>query len=136
MQTFTEFRNGLNNGETFAVYLFEGEDAYFRERGLTLLKNKFVNEPDLNFVSLGSDCSLDELLGSLNGYPFLSPKRMTLLREYYPKAETFKKGLKDYIENMKKNIANDNNNIAILSDVSNDRSKYSVFKFQTRTKIY
>ena len=99
MQTFTEFRNGLNNGETFAVYLFEGEDAYFRERGLTLLKNKFVNEPDLNFVSLGSDCSLDELLGSLNGYPFLSPKRMTLLREYYPKAETFKKGLKDYIEN-------------------------------------
>ena len=99
MLSFTEFRNKFNGGEYFAVYLFEGEDAYFRERGLSLLKNKLVSQPELNYVALPSDCSLDEILGSLNGYPFLSEKRMTVLREFYPKTELFKKGLKDFLEN-------------------------------------
>ncbi len=99
MLSYTEFRKAFNDGEVSSVYLFEGEDAYFRERGLTLLKNKLVQQPELNYVSLQSDCSLDELLGSLNGYPFLSEKRMTVLREFYPKNELFKKGLKEYLEN-------------------------------------
>ncbi len=98
MLSFTEFRNKLNSEESSAVYLFEGEDAYFRERGLTLLKNKFINEPSLNYVCLPSDCSLDELLASLNGYPFLSLKRMTVLKEFYPKADLLKRGLKEYLE--------------------------------------
>ena len=39
---YAEFKNGLESGDVFSVYLFEGEDAFFRERGLSLLKNKFV----------------------------------------------------------------------------------------------
>jgi DNA polymerase-3 subunit delta len=96
---YTEFKNGLENGEVFSVYLFEGEDAYFRERGLTLLKNKFVSEPSLNFVSFGGDVSLSELLTSLEGYPFMSEKRLTAVREFYPKADFIKKGLGDFINN-------------------------------------
>ena len=48
---------------------------------------------------LGADCEFDQLLASLNGYPFMSPKRMTVVREFYPKQEIFKKGLKSFFEN-------------------------------------
>ncbi len=98
MLSYTEFKNGLANGEEFPVYIFEGEDAYFRERGLKLIVSEFVTEPALNLTNLDSDCSLDELLASLNGYPFMSRKRLTVLREFYPKAEQLKKGLKGYLE--------------------------------------
>ena len=96
---FNEFKNGLEGGREFSVYLFEGEDAFFRERALTLLKNKFVQEPDLNYLVLGEEVELDRLLSSLNGFPFMSEKRLTAVREFYPKQELFKKGLKQYLEN-------------------------------------
>ena len=96
---YTEFKNDLGNGTVFPVYLFEGEDAYFRERGMNLLKNKYVSEPDLNFVTFDESVSVGELLSSLEGFPFMSEKRMTVVREFYPKQEFFKNGLKDYLEN-------------------------------------
>ncbi len=96
---YVEFKQQLDEGKVYPVYLFEGEDAFFRERGLSLLKNKFVSELDLNFAILEKDCSLDELLSSLNGYPFMSQKRLTLIREFYPKQDFFKKGFNQYLEN-------------------------------------
>ena len=96
---YTEFKKELENGNTFSVYLFEGEDGYFRERGMALLKKKFVSEPSLNFVNLDSDCSVGELISSLDGYPFMSEKRMTVIREFYPKQDFFKSGFKSYLEN-------------------------------------
>jgi len=96
---YTEFKNGLENGQTFSVYLFEGEDSYFRERGVKLLKSKFVAEPDLNLVTLDSDVSASELVASLEGFPFMSPKRMTIVREFYPKQDYFKSGFKAYLDN-------------------------------------
>lgn len=96
---YTEFKNDLENGKTFSVYVFEGEDAYFRERGLFLLKNKFVSEPSLNYVSFNSDVSLGELLTSLDGFPFMSEKRLTVVREFYPKADFIKSGLGAFLDN-------------------------------------
>ena len=96
---YTEFKSQVESGSAFSVYLFEGEDVFFRERGLSLLKNKFVQEPDLNFVSLDSTVSVGDLTASLNGYPFLSEKRLTVVREFYPKQEYFKSGLKSYLDN-------------------------------------
>lgn len=96
---YTEFKNAVGEGKVSPVYLFEGEDAFFRERGFSLLLNKFVSEPDLNLVTLTSDCTSDQLITSLNGYPFMSPKRMTLIREFYPKQDFIKGGLNDYLIN-------------------------------------
>ncbi len=95
---YTEFKNGLNNGQEYSIYLFEGEDAFFRESGVSLLKNKFVQEPSLNFVNLQSDTPVNQIITSLEGYPFMSQKRMTLIREFYPKQEVFKAGLKGYLD--------------------------------------
>lgn len=96
---YTEFKQQTDDGKCRAVYLFEGEDAFFRESGLKLLKNKFVEEPSLNFVSFNGDVGVGELLPSLEGFPFMSEKRMTLVRDFYPKADYFKNGLKSYLEN-------------------------------------
>lgn len=100
---YTQFKNGIEEGQRFPVYLFEGEDAFFRERGLFLLKSKLVSEPDLNLVSLDADCSFNELSTSLLSFPFLSEYRMTVLREFYPKQDFLKTGLKSYLENPSSN---------------------------------
>lgn len=96
---YVEFKSQVNDGKEYAVYLFEGEDAFFRESGISLLKNKFVSQPELNFVCLENDCSSGQIVASLEGYPFLSKKRMTLIREFYPKQEYFKGQLNDYLNN-------------------------------------
>ncbi len=96
---YIEFKKQLDEDIEYPVYLFEGEDAFFRERGFSLLKNKFVSNQELNFVVLENNCSVDEVLSSLNGYPFMSNKRLTLIREFYPKQDFFKKGFNDYLDN-------------------------------------
>ncbi len=96
---YLEFKNGLKNGDEYAVYLFEGEDAYFSENGVSLIKNEFVNQPELNFITLPSESSVEEIVASLEGYPFMSKKRMVLIREFYPKQEQINKVLKPYLEN-------------------------------------
>ncbi len=95
---YTEFKNELENGKTFSIYLFEGEDAFFRERGFELLKNKFVSETELNLTTLASDCSYEEFLSSVGSYPFMSERRMTVLKEFYPKQD-FVKNIKEYLSN-------------------------------------
>lgn len=96
---YVEFKNGLENGQEFSVYLFEGEDVFFRERGLTLLKNKFLSNPELNLVCFNGDVEVADLVASLEGYPFMSKKRVTVVKEFYPKQEHLKSGLKNYLEN-------------------------------------
>lgn len=96
---YIEFKNELKSGKEFAVYLLEGEDAFFRESAVTLLKDKFITEPELNLVNLDADCSVNQLITSLEGYPFMSKKRMTIIREFYPKQDFFNSGLKQYLEN-------------------------------------
>ncbi len=97
---YTEFKNGLEEGRIFPIYLFEGEDSFFRERGLVLLKNKYLQEPDLNYATFsGEKLNENELLASLTAFPFMSQKRITLLREYYPKTNAISVELKNYFEN-------------------------------------
>ncbi len=97
---YLEFKNGLEQGLEYAVYLFEGEDAYFREKGLELIKNKFVSEPSLNYVRFdGAGINLKELYASLTAYPFLSKKRLTVVREFYPDKNAVNGILKDFFDN-------------------------------------
>ena len=96
---YTEFKNGIENGKTFSAYLFEGEDAFFRERGLYLVKKTFISESQLNIATFAGD-KIDEkeVSSSLSAYPFLSLKRLTVIREYYPKKDGVK-GVREFLEN-------------------------------------
>lgn len=83
---FSDFKNSLESGEQFSVYLFEGEDAFFKQRGASLLKDKYILEPSLNLQEFeGEEENLDGIIASLLAYPFMSDKRMTLVKEFYPK---------------------------------------------------
>lgn len=86
---FSEFKNSVESGaKPYAIYFFEGEDAYFRERGLSLIKNKYLSEPSLNFASFdGGDGETGDFFASLGAYPFMSEKRITAIREFYPKKD-------------------------------------------------
>lgn len=97
---FTELKRSLDSGEIFPVYLIEGEDSYFRDSAVKELKEKFVVSPEINFVNFdGNDADLGDFAASLFALPFMSPKRITAIKEYYPKTEQIKGAVLDYLNN-------------------------------------
>ena len=78
---FTEFKNELNSGKEYFAYLLEGEDAYFKQCALALIKEQFLSEPALNLANLdGDDLDFNELLASIGSMPFMSRKRVTVVK--------------------------------------------------------
>ncbi len=95
---YTDFKNGLDNGKVYSIYLFEGEDVFFSERGITLLKDRYLNEPSLNLAEFnGQDAELSAVTDSLMSYPFMAERRFTVVREFYPKKED-EPSLKPFLE--------------------------------------
>lgn len=84
----TELSKGVD-----CVYLVVGDDAYFRELALKTLIKKCVTAPDLNFASYDGKVALSDQNGvvtAMNQYPFMSEKRMIVLRDFYPAAKDLK----------------------------------------------
>ena len=85
------------------VYLIEGEDAYLREVAVKTLKDKFLTSPELNlnlFEGSYVKSSPDEMIDALMQYPFMSEKRVVLVRDYNPSATDLKnKALVNYFAN-------------------------------------
>lgn len=98
---FVEMKSSLKNEGVKNVYLLEGEDSYFRESGLALLKET-VAQPELNYTVLEGDAALADLpafLSALASFPFMSERRVVAVREFYPKADAFKGALGAYFQN-------------------------------------
>lgn len=120
---FTELKKSLENGEIFPVYILEGEDAYFRALALETLKSTLIKEPTLNAATFdGTNSDTGEILASLTAAPFFSDYRMTVIKEFYPKAEALRGGLKDFLENPVKGS---------LLVVVNERPHEAFKKFKT-----
>ena len=96
---YTDFKKSIDNGECRGIYLFEGTDAFFSNRGFLLLKDKFLSEPDLNLKVFSEGVSENALVASLESYPFLSEKRITVVKEFYPDKVFLKGKFKSYLEN-------------------------------------
>ena len=76
-----------------AVYLIEGEDAFLRENALRLIKERGLQEPDLNLTNLsGQEIKQDPelFLTAVQSYPFMSDKRYVVVRDYNPTATELK----------------------------------------------
>ncbi|MBQ7340493.1 MAG: DNA polymerase III subunit delta [Clostridia bacterium] len=100
---FSEFKKNLQDNNIFTVYLIEGEDGYFREKSLEILKSALISEPSINLVNFSGEQLKDineegEFFASLSSFPFMSQKRMTVVTEFYPKQEVIKKIEKLYQE--------------------------------------
>lgn len=94
---YTELKNSIAEGAS-NVYLLEGDDAYFRINGEKQIKSAFLEMPELNFTSLEGDAlkggNLNSLVSALKNYPFMAPKRIVKVIEFYPSESEYETYLK------------------------------------------
>lgn len=89
-----QLKNALNE-KIEPVYLISGDDSYFCELALKTISKKCVSSPELNYAAFDGKYALsnqDEIVLALSQYPFMSEKRMIVLRDFYPTAKDLKGG--------------------------------------------
>lgn len=100
---YVDFRKFTDENGAQPIYLFEGEEAYFRDRGELLLKNRFLQEPTLDFVSFDGNTlkgeGIKSVVDAVNCFPFVSMKRLVRVTEFYPTEKEYELYLKDLFEN-------------------------------------
>ena len=100
---YVDFKKFTDENGAQAIYLFEGEEVYFREKGEALLKSRFLQEPTLDFIALdGTHLKgerLEELVDALNCFPFVSEKRVVRVTEFYPTEKEYEQYLKPLFQN-------------------------------------
>lgn len=99
---YTELKNDIAQGDR-RIYLFEGDDAYFRTHGEEQVKNAFLQLPQLNFASFDGSLlkgkALSELTSAMAACPFMAPKRVIRISQFYPTDADYEKYLKPSFEN-------------------------------------
>ena len=99
---YVDFRKFTDEHGAQPIYLFEGEEIYFREKGEALLRSRFVQEPMLDYTAFdGSSLKgdkLSELVSAVNSFPFISQKRFVKVTEFYPTEKEFQQYLKPLFE--------------------------------------
>lgn len=119
---FVLFKKSLEEGAA-PVYLFDGEEEYFKERGEEMLKEKFLGEPSLNYTSFRGETlkgdAISSLIAAAESFPFMSEKRIVKVTDFYPTEREYTAYLKKYIENPQ--------STTILLIVNSDRSKGKSF---------
>ena len=100
---YVDFKKFTDENGACPIYLFEGEEVYFREKGEALIKSRFLQEPTLDFSSFeGSSLKGDKmlfLLDAVNSFPFVSEKRVVKVTDFYPTEKEYESYLKPLFEN-------------------------------------
>lgn len=99
---FTQLKDDIKQGAR-QIYLIEGDDAYFRGKAEEQIKSAFLEMPELNFTAFdgamykGAACA--EICAALSAFPFMSPRRIVKVTEFYPTEADFEKYYKPLFEN-------------------------------------
>ncbi len=100
---YVDFKKFTDENGAQSVYLLEGEEAYFREKGEGMLKEKYVQEPTLDYISFEGSALKGEkiktLTDAVNCFPFISQKRMVRVTEFYPTDKEYEQYLQEMFEN-------------------------------------
>lgn len=99
---YVDFKKFTDENGACPIYLFEGEEVYFREKGEALIKSRFLQEPTLDYsafegASLKGD-KLSLLIDAVNSYPFMSERRVVKVTEFYPTEKEYEGYLKKLFE--------------------------------------
>lgn len=98
---FVLFKKSLEEGAA-PVYLFDGEEEYFKQRGEEMLKERFLGEPSLNYTAFRGEAlkgnALSELIAAARCFPFLSEKRIVKVTDLYPSEREYQTWLRPYLE--------------------------------------
>lgn len=99
---FVLFKKSLEEGAK-PIYLFDGDEEYFKERGEEMLKEKFLGEPSLNYTVFHGENlkggSLSSLVAAAESFPFMSEKRIVKVTDFYPSEKEYETYLRGYFEN-------------------------------------
>ena len=100
---YVDFKKFTDENGACPIYLFEGEEVYFRERGEALLKGRFLQEPTLDYsafegATLKGD-KMQALIDAVNTFPFVSERRVVKVTEFYPTEKEYESYLKGLFEN-------------------------------------
>lgn len=100
---YIDFKKYTDENGAQPIYLFEGEEVYFREKGEALLKARFLQEPTLDYASFDGGSlkgdKIKSLIDAVNCFPFVSEKRVVRVNEFYPTDKDFDFYLKDLFAN-------------------------------------
>ena len=98
---FVLFKNSIEAGAA-PIYLFEGEEEYFKHRGEEMLRERFLSEPALNSAAFdGPELKgdrLTSLVAAAQCFPFCSEKRIVKVTDLFPSEREFDTYLKPYFE--------------------------------------
>ena len=98
---FTELKDDIAKGAQ-KIYLLEGDDAYFRTKAEEMIKSAFLEMPELNFSSYDGGAykgaAISEIISALSAFPFMAPKRIVKLWEFYPTDSDYSKYLQPFFE--------------------------------------
>ena len=100
---YVGFKKFTDENGACPIYLFEGEEVFFREKGEALLKSRFLQEPTLDYTSFeGAALKGDKIRGlvdAVNSFPFVSERRVVKVTEFYPTEREYEAHLKGLFEN-------------------------------------
>ena len=100
---YVDFKKYTDEHGAQPIYLFEGEEAYFREKGEGILKSRYLQEATLDYASFDGSAlkgeKLKTLADAVNCFPFISEKRVVKVSEFYPSDKDFDFYLKSLFEN-------------------------------------
>ncbi len=100
---YVDFKKFTEDNGAQPIYLFEGEEVYFREKGEGMLKTRFVQDTTLDFAAFEGGSLKGEkikgLIDAVNSFPFISEKRLVRVSEFYPTEKEYDAFLKKTFEN-------------------------------------
>jgi DNA polymerase-3 subunit delta len=100
---YIDFKKFTDENGAQPIYLFEGEEVYFREKGEAMLKARFLQEPTLDYATFDGNAlkgdKIKALIDAVNCFPFVSEKRVVRVSEFYPAEKDFDFYLKDLFAN-------------------------------------
>lgn len=98
---FVLFKKSLEGGAS-PIYLFDGEEEYFKKRGEEMLRERFLGEPSLNYSVFHGEnlkgAALTALVTAAESFPFMSEKRIVKVTDLYPTEKDYESYLKSYFE--------------------------------------
>lgn len=99
---YVDFKKFTDEQGAQPVYLFEGEEVYFREKGESLLKSRYLQEPTLDYASFDGNAlkgdKMKALADAVQCVPFVSEKRIVRVSEFYPSEKDYESYLKPLFE--------------------------------------
>ena len=100
---YIDFKKFTDENGAMPIYLFEGEEAYFREKGEAMLKTRFLQDATLDYISFDGASvkgnTYKTVTDALNCFPFMSQKRVVRITEFYPTEKDYEQYLKPLFEN-------------------------------------